>query len=327
MSVDQFLMSVNRLQESMINIVDLAGRKMLSVANPSVNDFLRAYLDNNVTEKKNIIHSCSSAYQLKRLLNEEEFEKEILRRFSDKSVLDFVYENENQKKDFIAGYCIKNGVMDQTYKPYVVQYMLAPKDIDFMGNKIHRFSLYSKLFDEDFCSFYELKSYVFDMEKLQEILMGLEDFDDAIEFVNALEELFVGSSREAFRDIVKNVLKYFVTMYCEEVPAENYDINVAEIANDYEVTYEGGRDVDVEGASDEINQIVTELVLEEISDSNARLPEDLRIDEDLSNLEVSVINASDMVESYYRDAYVDYDYDELMGGYQDTSEIENIFER
>lgn len=50
---------------------------MLSVANPSVNDFLREYLRVNAPERQSIITNCNCVRQLKRLVKEKEYNLQI----------------------------------------------------------------------------------------------------------------------------------------------------------------------------------------------------------------------------------------------------------
>lgn len=59
-TVDNFKNSVLHLQKSFIKIVDVKGKKMLSMINPSVNDFIAGFLSENTVEKNSLIlNSCS----------------------------------------------------------------------------------------------------------------------------------------------------------------------------------------------------------------------------------------------------------------------------
>ena len=62
-SINHFEQALARLSESMIKTVDVHGQKMLSVANPSVNDFLNAYLNDNPPEKYALLNTSCSVRQ------------------------------------------------------------------------------------------------------------------------------------------------------------------------------------------------------------------------------------------------------------------------
>lgn len=96
-SINYFDQAVHRLSNSMIKIVDVKGVTMLSAANPSVNDFIRGCLQNNSLEQKKIVSSCLSIIQLKRLLNETAYCIKLECIFSNKTILSFVFESEQQK--------------------------------------------------------------------------------------------------------------------------------------------------------------------------------------------------------------------------------------
>lgn len=115
LSINHFEQSLKRLQNSMIKIVDVVNKKMLSVANPSVNDFLSAHLIKNIPEKNAIVSASVCVRQLKRLLSAEEYEIELRRIFVDKSILNYVFESKKQKIGFITYYCIENQIFDEDY--------------------------------------------------------------------------------------------------------------------------------------------------------------------------------------------------------------------
>lgn len=56
---------------------------MISVANPSVNDFLAFYLDNNEPGKWEILKNAISVRQLYRLMHEEQIEEKFQKLFAE----------------------------------------------------------------------------------------------------------------------------------------------------------------------------------------------------------------------------------------------------
>ena len=106
-SVNDFDQTLNRLANSMVKIVDSKGKKMLSAANPSVNDFLRAHLTINAPEERSLIADSNSVRQLKRLLDVGAYETRMSNLFADHSILSFVFEDELQKSGFNCIYTCK----------------------------------------------------------------------------------------------------------------------------------------------------------------------------------------------------------------------------
>ena len=96
----------------MIQVMDYHGLLMISVANPSVNDFLASYLENNEPDKKEILEHAISVRQLYRLMSEEQQEETLRRLFTTGEILNYIFENEEEKKDFVVSYCAGHHVMD-----------------------------------------------------------------------------------------------------------------------------------------------------------------------------------------------------------------------
>ena len=148
-SINHFEQSIKRLQNSMIKIVDVAGKRNISVANPSINDFLSAHLQSNTLEKDAIISTSICIHQLKRLLSDGDYEVELKRIFADKSVLTYVFESEVQKIGFLTYYCIKNDIYDEAYKTYLEAFIMKPQDIDiFEERRMPIRFIFRKLFDK-----------------------------------------------------------------------------------------------------------------------------------------------------------------------------------
>ena len=100
-SIDYFNNSLKRLNGSMVKLIDVDGIKMISVANPSVNDFLSQNLKNIPAERDNIIRNGLSVHQFERLLDLEAFEIKIKSMLKDHSIVDKLFDDEKYKKDYI----------------------------------------------------------------------------------------------------------------------------------------------------------------------------------------------------------------------------------
>ena len=328
LSINHFEQSIKRLQDSMVKIVDVHGRKMLSVANPSVNDFLFAHLEKNLPEREEIVGASICVRQLQRLLIEEEYEKEINRIFTDQSILSYVFESERQKIGFIAYYCAENRVLEEAYTSYLAAFVSEPCDIDvFRKNQIPRLWVLRKLFNNELCSFYALDRIIYDMTKLQQIILTM-DLDEAIKFINVTEYLFKDELRKPYIETSVKAVKELIEIYCDDVSASEFDIDISAIMKDNTYSDERGSHIDTDAAIDDVDVIIKEIVMDEVYGYLSKLPEDMIIDQEfLDNLSVYVSGSSALVESYLRDDDYDGGYMENNKSVHEALEIEYIFER
>lgn len=327
-SINHFEQSVKRLQGSMIKIVDVLNKKMLSVSNPSINDFLSAHLEKNMPEKETIISTSVCIRQLKKLLPVESYKKELERIFADKSVLNYVFESEKQKIDFITYYCIENRVFDKEYKKYIAKFILSPHDMNiFEERKMPIRLMFRKLLEKDICLFYELNNIVCDPDRLKDIYSKL-DLKEAVEFIRRIDYLFEAEMRENYVKLTVESLKEIIEFFYNDVQADEYDVDVGKIVDDYRYENENGWYINSDAAAGEIDDNVEEMVIDEIYECISELPHDIIIEQEFINkLSVSVSGSFSLVESYLRDDYSDYYYEEYRAREIDNLEMEYIFER
>ncbi len=327
-SVNHFEQSVNRLQNSMLKIVDNKGRKMLSVMNPSVNDFLRSHLDRNNPEKQQVIAHSRCFHQLARLLSSEEYEMKIKVAFEDESILEYIFENEKQRREFIVSYCTINQICNVAYKSYFVDYILAPSSFyDYRGKWFSFSSLYRKMIENETESFYQLEDVICDISNLDRILSKLS-FDDMLSFINQIDGLYGEEMREDYIKIVTNAVKETIDMICCDVSASDYVVDVSDIVERYRYEQEDGGRIDVDAAVDEIDKIVEECILDDLYESLSELPKGIcDVNKIMDKVSVYVSGSDSMIESYLTEDYPDDYYDEYREKEFEIPEIEYIFER
>ena len=164
-----------------------------------------------------------------------------------------------------------------------------------------------------------------DLSELQKILED-QYLDDMVILLQKIDDLFTGEERESYIRIARQLLRESVDFYCSDVPAANYDIDVASIVAGHR-EYGSYEDyIDGDGAAFEIKNIVEDQVKDEIYDLLAKLPEDLADASFVNTLDVDVSGSEDLVESYLSDVPEDY-YEEYRDQEYDNREIEYIFER
>lgn len=325
-SINHFRRAVARLQESMIQIIDQRGKKMISVVNPSVNDFLASYLENNEPDKQELLKNAINVSQLYRLMSKEQREATLHQLFSNGEILNYVFEDKKAQMDFIAGYCAEHQIMDIRYQPFLISYVRSMHDIITPGGlRLYERMMTTWIFEPKMRTFYGLDQMVRDLSELQEILDNHE-LDDMVILLLKIDDLFTGAARGSYIRIARQALKESAEFYCSDVSAANYDIDVASVVADHSEYGPYEDYIDGDGAAFEIKNIVEDQVKDELYDILAKLPADLEDSSFIETLDIDVSGSDDLVESYLSDVPEDY-YEEYRNREENNREIEYIFER
>lgn len=324
-SINRFEQALNRLMDSMVKIVDKQGVKMLCVANPSVNDFLREYLSENIPAKEALIKSCNSVRQLKRLLTPSSYKAYISKLFDDHSISTFVFEDQRQKIGFITAWCVLNKIYDSAYASHINSYIFDIRDVNmYESERVSTSDILQGLLNKDAIVFYGLEKILYDNEKLYEILEKLS-LEDMVEMINFIDWIFEGPHRNSYINAIQNIIQESIDSYCYDVPADSYydDIPyVIKICED-ELGY-----IDTESAITLLEDIVKDAVLDELSTILSTLPNDINPDNKLClGASVSVSDAENIITSYLRDDYDIYEsYDDYLGCEFNSVGVENILD-
>ena len=89
------------------------------------NDFIDAYLNINIPDKEELICSSKNVNQLKRLLDENTYDKYIKIAFSDKSILEYYFVTEYQKSAFVTEYVSRNRIFDDDFSDEEIEYIIS----------------------------------------------------------------------------------------------------------------------------------------------------------------------------------------------------------
>lgn len=326
-SINHFRQAVTRLQESMIRIVIKRGKKMISVANPSVNDFLAFYLDNNEPGKREILKNAISVRQLYRLMHEEQREEKFQKLFANGEILNYVFEDEGEKRDFIVSYCAEHKVMDARYQSFFTSYIQYMHDITRIDG--HRFSeklMISWIFESEMRVFYGLDKFVMVLPDLQKILEN-QYLDEMVALLQEIDDLFIGEPRESYLKIARQAIEEAVSFYCAEVIVANYyyDDDLSAVVASYRKDGLCEEYTDRDSSVCEITDIVTSGVKDKVRKILANLPKDLIDDSFVDNLEVDVSRSKGFEDDYLSD--MPDLYQEYRDQEADSREIEHIFER
>lgn len=321
-SLNHFELSLRRLAKAFIKIVDNRGEKMLSMVNPSINDFLDSYLCENIPERNNIIkHSCS-VRQLKKILPPEQYVVKLQKIFVSHEILAYCFENESQRIGFITYFVANHNIKDSNYLSMVQAYLSDVRSVDLYDkSRIQPINILQNLLKEDLVAFYQIGILLKDELFLMEFLDKFQ-FDDLVDILILINGYFTGEERKHFTELVKEIILDKVEWYCTDVPAENYDIDVNEIVNSCQRD-EYIHDDEIE---EEIEIQVSELVINDVRDYLDKLPPDMIIDKKLEDIDITINGAKALVDEYF----TDFDYDPEMyydRDFVETNEIDLIFDR
>jgi len=107
----------------MVECFSVDGKKFIAVANPSVNDYLSAnILKRSSAEWKSIASSVVTIQQVVRLnVTNKERDRLIASFGRNETILDLIYESEEQKSFFVALSVIMTGELKQAYAEHIRQ--------------------------------------------------------------------------------------------------------------------------------------------------------------------------------------------------------------
>ncbi len=326
-SINQFEQSMNRLLDGFIKIVDEKGQRKLTVTNPSVNDFLSSYLESNIAEKNHIISTICSIQQCQRMLPDTDYDSYIKNSFVNASILCFNFESDREKSGFITHYVSQNKILNTIYKPYVLNYLrdVHPVYID-EKRTITADIVLKNLLDTDVCIFYDVPSVIKNIQVLSNILQKFELPELSMLF-SLLDAHFIGDIRQQYIQISRKILEEAIEMYCCDIPADEFDLDISDMAAECEIQNEYGTFVDEDLLSEKVNSKMIDIVEDELYGYLSSLPAELSPNEVfLSNLEIVIAGADHLINNVVEPDY-DYDYDYWNVRKNDDSEIDYIFNR
>lgn len=328
-TINQFEASLTRLLGGFISIVDKKGSKMISMANPSINDYLDGRLKENATEKNILISNAIHIWQFKRLMTNREFEDWAVSLIISHQDNNVIFENENQKKAFVANYIAKGKVCDIYFRETVHSYLLNPCHFIIARETIRSLTCVIKgLLDDKLYEFYDIKTLLMENDGLIKIL-SVNDLDDVIEIVRLLDKKFQDfADRNVFIEIATEQVENAISTYCDSyTDVSDFDVDIDDIVRR---SFTSEEDFDEDYAADKLSEEVCELILEHVHDEIDLLPSDIEISSEfIDNLTIGTCGVSEAISDYMSEARYDemLEYKDYLGGESEWNEIDFIFKR
>ena len=245
--------------------------------------------------------------------------------FLSKEILNFRFESEKQKTDYIVYYVSKYKILDDDFKVYVHNYLKDVSDVDIYEYlPARKIRVLEGLLSEELCQFYELVGIFRDFNLVDEIL-GILDLPDTIDFINAADWIFENYHRGTYIVFIQDIVLNKFKDYCDEISVEEYDFLVSDIIEECKYEDVRGSHIDADKAIEDVEKLVKGKAKDLKDDNNFDLPLDLTINQtNLDEIKIHVSGAVAIVYSYLND---DYDDDRRYDRYSSDIEIDNIFNR
>lgn len=324
LTIDQFENSLLRLQESLIKIVGFGSNRRLSMTNPSINDYLNSKIARGSLEYNNIVNGAISVKQLKRLLEEAEFDRMMTDKIKDTSILNFIFVNEKEKNAYIAYLVLKKKIFIPVYKKVICNYLDEFQAI-FIYEKgvLRKLDLLRLVFDVDIYNFY-LKGYFTTWECLQNVLNQFYS-QDLIEAITICYEYF-----ENYHDNFVSMIKEELNENCC-VDADDYDFDLWRLIQNNMDETDCNLEIDICQATIELEEWIQEVVSRKISDAINLLPSVFDKEKLFSSIYIDIDGAESVIDSYVESMWGDDDKDEDDDDDDDDDDeylaIDEIFDR
>lgn len=267
---------LKRLESAFVQIIEKNRKKEIGVINPSVNDFLKEYLQKNDIERENIKENATEYEQIKR-----GFSENIEDIIWSGEAISYNYTDQNEKLYVILTYICRLEVFRDNYK-YTVERFFKSFPYDCVEGMMGRCEIFIRLLSDKFDAFYNTYACL-DDDSLKEFFgdLYLEEFQVLIELA---EEYGIDFFYVKYRDVFLEAIKAAILDYMENVDADVYygDYDIGDLLNQnmiYNGCYE---ELDTESVVDIVCDWIKEDVEQEVYGMIENLPQDI-----LNNIEIS----------------------------------------
>lgn len=302
-SLNNFEQSLLRLESGMVKVIDKNGVPMLSVYNPSVNDFLCSHLIENIPEREEIVRTAISVRQLKRLLTRQEADRKLNIIFSDHSILQFAFESESEKHNYIVWYCCTHRVFDEAYRVSFLYFLKNIMAVEiYEKQKIPSTEMISMIFSLEVRKFYRIENLLFEVEYLNNILDWF-DLEELISFLNDISSAYEKERHLEFISIARQHLEAEIHAYCYDAPVDEYDVNINEIFDECRKENDVCDEWLVDEVMDMVEAQIKDTVRQEIYALISGLRQEILSEIDfcsiLSECEINPSNLQSLIDSYF----------------------------
>ena len=165
---------INRLNKSMIKIIDKNNKKKISVLNPSVNDYIKNIFLKNINDLENVRKSIVYYEQLERCYSGKEVLDVIKEKIVDNTFKNLKVSDINicvNIQALLLHYICEFKILSSSYIDLIKDYILKLEDEPWIKNSIIiKSKIVHSFFQEPLFSFYEIDRHIRSLEFLESIL-------------------------------------------------------------------------------------------------------------------------------------------------------------
>ena len=335
-TVNNYELTLARLNKSIVSIFDNKGKKQIGVMNPSINDYLKLVFEKNILELSAVRKAILYYIQLERCYSNNELEEILKKNVMDGSILNVQFNDDIEKENFIISKVCQYEVKNELYKSMIIQYLNNGYDISHKG-LLSKNRVVTSLSEEPLCSFYNFKELVCNKDIVNNIF-SVMTFEELINTVNTIN---------IFLQLNTSALKWFVPLCVNCISAalddqidsievssycENYDIR--DVVEQHTSRNEWDFEFDHDGAVETIEQFLEEDIKDDLKEMIADLPMTIRNKLDIENKSIDGkrTEIEGVIESFFEP---DFDYDDYRDNHSGSSStnkgdldiIDAIFDR
>ena len=282
-TINHYEKTLKRLNGSMVHIVDRNSEKYIAVINPSVNDYLKTVFSSNLNEMDNIRESIIYYEQILRCYGESDCKKELTNRLENASILSLKFFSIQKLRYIISEICA-NSFLHKDYTNIIKEFIKREEDLsDFVFGFL----------EEPVYSFYKINKMIYEVNIIGKMMcsLNLEELISAINTIYPLLNEDIGI--EKYNILFKELIEEVIECYPEEADIEDYidagDISQV-LANNTNIM-----DIDEQNACNDLKEIITGSMENEIDDFLMDLKVDLDID---YSFEVSDYDVEDIINGF-----------------------------
>ena len=320
-TINQFESAIERLNGSLIKVVDYKGKKCLTVANPSINDYLRGRLKLNNYERNYLIERAFHYYQIKQLLSYKEYNDWIEVNVTNQNIKKYEFKDEGEKNRIIATIIAKKHIKEYSYKQNIIDFIFLNQNLKFEKYPWYNIDkIKLEFLSEDLYDFYNLKN---NFEKSELIIDVLESNDiiSMISLINYLDDV-LKDEYESFLPMFEELICDAILFYCDNISIEDLDISVLSIME----MFDDDDYFDKESAVEYCNEEAKTALIKDLTSEIYKLPFDTsNIIKYLNGLQFEVSGIELLIDKYIETP--PYDYEEEIEDTEDDNDIAYIFER
>jgi len=300
-TIDQFESTLSRLNEGFVKVLDVRGRKKLSLMNPSINDFLKAHLQSNSIEYDDLVKSICSMEQIARLFPNVPMQDMILNYFTVDNGFSLIFPDEETKTATTVWVIANKLICAEQYKETIEHYLLNPTDINIPGSsQISADTILRMLLSEKLSSYYGLIDFLLLEDNLERLFSSdVLLLEDAVDITMILYPQINEEYLHAFVQRLKPCLEQIIEYNYSEISAEEFDVSVNDVISRLRRVTLDGYDIDSYEIADEIDSEVSACAHQEMNKLLLKLPDDFY---DLvsyaEEMNIMVSGSNDLAESY-----------------------------